>query len=130
MKKIKVVFYLMILVLLNSAFSYNGFDEKCGLEVVSAYTQEVMGKNVGFYVKFKNNSRKSVDAIDYKVKYLDGFNQLKGTNEYRWQAGNLINEVEPGETLKDGATNWVKGANKIEIVIVRVHYTDNSVCTK
>jgi hypothetical protein len=50
------------------------------------------------------------------------------SKEYRWQAGNLIDELEPGETLKDGATNWVKGANKIKVQIIRVHYTDGTVC--
>jgi hypothetical protein len=103
-------------------------DGRCGLEILDSYTQEIMGKNVGFYVKFKNNSNKSVDAFDYRVKYLDGFNEVKGSKEYRWQAGNLIDELEPGETLKDGATNWVKGANKIKVQIIRVHYTDGTVC--
>lgn len=130
MKKLPVLILYVIFCFSSTSFTFYTNRDTCGLEVVNAYTQEIMGKNVGFYVKFKNNSRKSVDAIDYKVKYLDGFNELKGTNEYRWQAGNLVDEVEPGETLKDGATNWVKGANKIEVVIVRVHYTDNSVCNK
>jgi hypothetical protein len=103
-------------------------DGRCGLEILDSYTQEIMGKNVGFYVKFKNNSNKSVDAFDYRVKYLDGFNEVKGSKEYRWQAGNLIDELEPGETLKDGATNWVKGAKKIKVQIIRVHYTDGTVC--
>jgi hypothetical protein len=122
----KFVFILIVFFLSTSLI--NQKDGKCGLEVLDAYTQEIMGRNVGFYVKFKNNSKKNIDAIDYKVKYLDGFNALKGTNEYRWQAGNLINDLEPGETLKDGATNWVKGSNKIKVQIIRVHFTDGSVC--
>jgi hypothetical protein len=122
----KLIVITIIFFLSTSLINQN--DENCGLEVLDVYTQEIMGKNVGFYVKFKNNSSKKIDAFDYKVKYLDGFNELKGTNEYRWQAGNLINDLEPGETLKDGSTNWIKGANKIKIEITRVHYTDDSVC--
>ncbi|MFM7684187.1 MAG: hypothetical protein ACKO7P_15805 [Bacteroidota bacterium] len=126
MKSNNLVYLLVIFFLVTSMVILK--DGKCGLEILDSYTQEIMGKNVGFYVKFKNNSKKNIDAFDYKVKYLDGFNELKGTNEYRWQAGNLINDLEPGETLKDGATNWVKGANKIKVQIIRVHFTDGTVC--
>lgn len=119
--------YLLVFFFLTASW-VNIKDGKCGLEILDSYTQEIMGKNVGFYVKFKNNSSKSIDAFDYRVKYLDGFNEVKGSKEFRWQAGNLIDELEPGETLKDGATNWVKGANKIKVQIIRVHYLDGTVC--
>ena len=126
MKSNKLFYFLVIFYLTVSMVTSR--DGKCGLEILDSYTQEIMGKNVGFYVKFKNNSNKSVDAFDYRVKYLDGFNEVKGSKEYRWQAGNLIDELEPGETLKDGATNWVKGSNKIKVQIIRVHFTDGTVC--
>jgi hypothetical protein len=126
MKSNKLFYFLVMFFLTVSMVTSK--DGKCGLEILDSYTQEIMGKNVGFYVKFKNNSSKSIDAFDYRVKYLDGFNEVKGSKEYRWQSGNLIDELEPGETLKDGATNWVKGANKIKVQIVRVHYTDGTVC--
>lgn len=119
--------YLLVIFFLTASW-VNIKDGKCGLEILDSYTQEIMGKNIGFYVKFKNNSSKSIDAFDYRVKYLDGFNEVKGSKEFRWQAGNLIDELEPGETLKDGATNWVKGANKIKVQIIRVHYLDGTVC--
>lgn len=118
---------LIVIFTFASGFETNKAG-KCGLEIVESYTQEIMGKNVGFFVQFKNNSGKSIDAFDYKVKYLDGFNELKGSRDFRWQSGNLIDEMEPGETLNDGSTNWVKGANKVKIYIVRVHYTDGTVC--
>lgn len=126
MKSTNLVYLLVIFFLGASLVILK--DGKCGLEILDSYTQEIMGNNVGFYVKFKNNSTKSIDAFDYKVKYLDGFNELKGSKEFSWQAGNLINDLEPGETLKDGATNWVKGANKIKIQIIRVHYSDGTIC--
>ena len=126
MKLINV--YSSILLLFLSSFTSINKDKMCGLEILDSYTQEIMGKNVGFYVQFKNNSQKNIDAFDYRVKYLDGFNEQKGLKDFRWQAGNLINELEPGEKLKDGSTNWVKGANKIKVYVVRVHYSDGTVC--
>jgi hypothetical protein len=39
-------------------------DGKCDLQVLDACIQEIMGKNVGFFVKFKNNSSKNIHAFD------------------------------------------------------------------
>lgn len=126
MKHFSFLFYTVILFLTTSFLIK--LEGQCGLIVIDSFTQEVMGKNVGFYVKFKNVSEKNIDALEYRVRYLDGFNDEKGVKEFTWQAGNLIDKLEPGETLKDGSTNWIKGANKIKIEIKRVHYTDDSVC--
>ena len=74
---------LFLIFNLSSSFIKNkAFDNKenlCGLEVADAYTQEVLGKNIGFYVKFYNNSDKIIDAITYKVMFKNGFNEIKGT---------------------------------------------------
>jgi len=126
MNLIKLMLLVTIFITTSSMVKIK--EGMCGLEIVNSYTQEIMGKNVGFFVKFKNTSQKSIDAFDYRVKYLDGFNELKGSKEFRWQSGNLIDELEPGEVLNDGATNWIKGANKVKISIIKVHYTDGTTC--
>ncbi|NCA21188.1 MAG: hypothetical protein EBS86_08630, partial [Crocinitomicaceae bacterium] len=100
----------------------------CGLVVSESYTQELLGKNIGFYVRFTNKSEKAIDAVQYEVIYKNGFNEVKGSKEFTWQAGNIVGIVKPGEDLSHGATNWISGANKIEIKIVRILYTDDSVC--
>ena len=124
----RIIKFAVITFLSFTFYSFLHNEENCGLQVIDSYTQEVMGKNVGFYVKFKNVSKKNIDAFKYKVKYFDGFNEVKGIKEFTWQAGNIIDKLEPEETLKDGSTNWIKGANKIKIEIIRVHFTDDSVC--
>jgi hypothetical protein len=110
---------------INSTRTGNG----CGLVVSESYTQELLGKNVGFYVRFTNKSGKAIDAIQYEVIYKNGFNEVKGSKEYTWQAGNIVGVLKAGEDLPHGATNWISGANKIDIKIIRVHFTDDSVCT-
>jgi hypothetical protein len=124
----RIIKFAVITFLSFTFYSFIHNEENCGLQVIDSYTQEVMGKNVGFFVKFKNVSKKNIDAFKYKVQFLDGFNEEKGVKEFSWQAGNIIDKLEPGETLKDGSTNWIKGANKIKIEIIRVHFTDDSVC--
>lgn len=100
----------------------------CGISITKSYNQEVLGKNIGFFVIFKNNTTRSLDAIDYKVIYKNGFDEVKGTRLFTWQAGNFLGPKLPGESLKDGSTTWVDDANKIEVVIKRVHFTDGYTC--
>ncbi len=100
----------------------------CGISITKSYNQEVLGKNIGFYVVFKNNTTRSLDAIDYKVIYKNGFDEVKGTRSFTWQAGNFLGPKLPGESLKDGSTTWVDDANKIEVLIKRVHFTDGYSC--
>ncbi len=100
----------------------------CGISITKSYNQQVLGKNVGFFVIFKNNTTRSLDAIDYKVIYKNGFDEVKGTRLFTWQAGNFFGPKLPGESLKDGSTTWVDDANKIEVVIKRVHFTDGFSC--
>lgn len=100
----------------------------CDLEVVEAVTQEIAGRNIGFMVKIRNNNEKTFDALDYKVIYRDGFGEKVGEKSFRWQSGNIIGPVKKGETLEDIHANWIKGANKISVVLLRVHFDDDTIC--
>jgi len=130
MKRSKLTFILGISLILISSFQFKALNPEndCGLQVADAYTQEVLGKNVGFYVKFYNSSDKIIDAIEYKVIFKNGFNEIKGTKTFTWQAGNLVGAMKPKSYLSDGATNWMSDANKLEVKIIRVHFTDDSIC--
>ena len=102
--------------------------EICGLEVVEAVTQEIAGRNIGFVVKIRNNNEKTFDALEYKVIYSDGFGEKVGEKNFKWQSGNIIGPVKKDETLDDVHANWIKGANKIRVVMLRVHFTDDTIC--
>ena len=125
----KSIFVLELLLIIFLFFSFSWpKDDMCGISIVKSYNQEVFGKNVGFYVVFKNNSERSMDAIEYTVTYKNGFDETKGTRSFSWQAGNFFGPKLPGESLKDGSTTWIDDANKISIFIKRVHFTDGSKC--
>lgn len=127
----KALFILEVLIISLFLFSFSFSTEnsdKCSISIEKTYNQQVMSKNIGFMVHFKNNSSLTMDAIDYRVIYTNGFNEVKGKLEFTWQAGNFFGPKLPGETLKDGSTTWIDGANKIEVVIKRVHFTDGSSC--
>ncbi len=96
------------------------------IEVLEAATQNTLGINAGYYVKFQNNSQKSIDGVKWKVDFLDNFGTNKGTRDGQWQSGNFTKPVEPGDTMKDLEGVWVEGATKIVVTIKEVHFTDGT----
>lgn len=126
------LFFLFLVYNISSSFisskTDNDKENLCGLEITESYTQEVLGKNIGFYVKFYNNSSKTIDAIEYKVIFKNGFNEVKGSKVFTWQAGNLVGPMKPKSYLSDGSTNWIDNANKLEVKIIRIHFTDDTTC--
>ncbi len=129
MKAIYTSLFVGLVLFLNLSFDNAENGKKfCDIEIVQAYTQEVLGKNVGFYVKFKNNAEVEMDAIDYQVTFLNGFGEIKGQKQFTWQSGNLSKPIKPGQNLNEGSTNWIDGANKIEVKIIRAHFVDGSTC--
>lgn len=100
----------------------------CDLEIVDAVTQEIAGRNIGFMLQIRNNNSKTFDALEYKVIYQDGFGEKAGEKQFKWQSGNIIGPIKTGETLEDIRANWIKGANKIQVTLLRVHFTDDSIC--
>jgi hypothetical protein len=45
-----------------------------------------------------------------------------GTREGKWQSGNFMSSIEPGESTEDLENNFVKGATKVWITIIDVHF--------
>lgn len=102
----------------------------CQVTVVEAVTKQVLKKNIGFYTRFRNDSDKGVDAIDYEVTYRNGFDEVKGVKTFTWQAGNLNTVLKAHEYRTEVYSNWIEGANKIEVRVLRVHYVDGTSCVR
>jgi len=119
---IKFSFILILMSTLN--FSPN--PKTSGVKVIKAFTQNVMGKNIGYYVEFKNNTGKTIDAIEWYASFYNNFNDLKGGRRGEWSAGNYIKPVKNGGEINDIEGVWVNGASKIQIEITRVHFTNGT----
>ena len=92
--------------------------------VVKAYSQNVLGKNVGYYVEFKNNASSEVDALKWKAFFYDNFDEYKGESEGSWSSGNFITPIKCGKTTEDLETAWIKDASKVIIKIQKVHFVN------
>lgn len=98
--------------------------------VVNTITQNILGKNVGYIVKFKNYNIVEVDAIKWKAFFYDNFEELKGESEGKWSSGNFIKPIKKGETTEDVETAWVKDASKVIIKITKVHFVNGKIYGK
>lgn len=96
------------------------------VKVIKTITQNILGKNVGYIVTFKNNSNEKVDAIKWKALFYDNFDEYKGTTDGKWSSGNFISPIKKGETTEDVETAWVKDASKVFIKITKVHYVNGT----
>ena len=125
-QNLPVQYWFLFLFLLFAFSSLPAQNNKgmSGVEVVKTSTQEVLNVNIGFFVEFKNTNKETVDALKYTVYYYDGFDEKMGEKNFKWQAGNIIKSIESGKTIKDYHANWIKEANKIKVVITRVHFAD------
>lgn len=95
---------------------------KSGLKVVKTSTQSVFGRCLGYYVVFENKSKRPVDGIKWKATFTNNFGEVLGVREGKWQSGNFIQPIGPGETAEDLESNYVKGGLKIWITITEVHF--------
>ena len=96
------------------------------VKVIKTITQNILGKNVGYVVTFKNSSSEKVDAIKWKALFYDNFDEYKGTADGKWSSGNFISPINKGETTEDVETAWVKDASKVFIKITKVHYVNGT----
>jgi hypothetical protein len=119
--------FVLYIALTSISFAQN-HQGKCGLEIEKALTQNVLGKNVGYYLVFKNNAQSAVDAITWTAKFYNNFNEFKGEREGEWNSGNFVDPILPNETAKKVESNFIDGATKVFITIKKVHFVDNKIC--
>lgn len=115
--------FLILIFCLTSILGISQTNKgKYGVNVVLAKTQNVFGVSPGYYVKFKNNTKKKVDAIKWTATFTDNFGEVLGTREGKWQSGNFISSIEPNGSTKDIENSFVKDATKVYITITLVHF--------
>ncbi len=118
----KNIFLTLVLCLISVVGISQSNKGKSGVSVVDTKTQNVLGASLGYYVEFKNNTGKKVDGIKWIATFTDNFGEVLGTREGKWQSGNLISSIQPGESTEDLENNFVKGATKVWITITLVHF--------
>jgi hypothetical protein len=122
--KFKLILLSIPLILFSFTQDIPKHQGMANVEIVKAYSQNVLGKNIGYIVEFKNNAAVEVDALKWKAVFYDNFDDYKGESEGKWSSGNFITPIKSGESTEDVETAWVKEATKVVIKITRVHFTN------
>lgn len=117
------ILMVCVSVLCSTVFAQKHYG-KSGIEIYRTYSQNILGKNIGYYVEFKNTSNREVDAIEWEAYFYNNFKDLKGKRKGSWSSGNFIKPLKSKEMTKDLQASWVDGAEKVYIKITRIHFVD------
>jgi hypothetical protein len=125
-KKIKFALLLITVVLFSFTMDAPKHKGLGNVKVIKTITQNILGKNVGYVVTFKNCSSEKVDALKWKAFFYDNFDEYKGSTVGKWSSGNFISPMNKGERTDDVETAWIKDASKVFIQITKVHYVNGT----
>lgn len=125
MKKLTLI--LLFTVLFQFSFSQTNTG-LCKVEIADVSKVSSFGYLVGYSVQFKNNTKKSVDGIWWKAYYYNNANELIKSDESSFNSSNLIDPIASGFTKSIARSPRVKGASKVIIKIVKVHFSDGTTC--
>ena len=123
----KIALILIFTVFFQFSFSQTNTG-LCKVEIADVSKLSSFGYLVGYSVQFKNNTKKSVDGIWWKVYYYNNANELIKTYESSFNSSNLVDPIASGFTKSIARSPRVKGALKVVIKIFKVHFSDGTIC--
>lgn len=101
----------------------------CNKVVVSDISKIAsFGYLVGYTVQFKNNSDSTVDGIWWKAYYYNNAGELIKQDESSFNSSKIIDPIASGFTKSVARSPRVKGASKVVIKIVKVHFSSGVIC--
>jgi hypothetical protein len=123
----KLVLLLITITVFQFSFSQTN-SGLCRVEISDVSKVASFGYLVGYSVQFKNNSKKTVDGIWWKAYYYNNANELIKSDEGSFNSSKIIDPIASGFSKTIARSPRVKGASKVIIKIVKVHYSDGTTC--
>ena len=123
----KIIFFLSIFFssfFLLSAQSHIGL---CEVEVDDVKVLNTFGY-LNYSVQFLNSSSKTVDGIYWKADFYDNSGVLVQSEESAFNSGGMIEPVAPGSKKFLARVPKIKGASKVVITILKVHFESAGNC--
>ena len=114
----------MIVTLLLSLASFSQ------VEVSKINCQRALSRTIGYHLVLKNNSAKTIDAVEWTATFTDKFGDVKEIKKGElWSSGNTFtidtNEpIEPGRELQVTMSCLVKGATDVKIKVTKIHHIE------
>ena len=123
----KIIFLLAVLpfALSTKAQTNRGL---CKLDVNDIIPVVSFGYLVSYDLNVKNNSNKTVTAIDWTAYFYGQDGSLVKTVSDSFSSGRIIDPISAGHNRNLIRTPRVKGAAKMTVTITKVVFHDGSVC--
>ncbi len=124
----KKLFFIAILILIGNSINAQTNKGLCSVEVSDISKAISFNYLLGYTVTFKNNTKKTVDGIYWKVYYYNNANELIESDNSSFNSTNIIDPISPGHTKTLARSPRVKGASVVIVKITKVHFTDGTSC--
>ena len=124
----KKLFFIAILILIGNSINAQTNKDLCSVEVSDVSKAISFNYLLGYTVTFKNNTKKTVDGIYWKVYYYNNANELIESDNSSFNSTNIIDPISPGHTKTLARSPRVKGASVVIVKITKVHFTDGTSC--
>lgn len=124
----KKLFFIAILILIGNSINAQTNKGLCSVEVSDVSKAISFNYLLGYTVTFKNNTKKTVDGIYWKVYYYNNANELIESDNSSFNSTNIIDPISPGHTKTLARSPRVKGASVVIVKITKVHFTDGTSC--
>jgi hypothetical protein len=124
----KKLFFIAILILIGNSINAQTNKGMCSVEINDVSKAISFNYLLGYTVTFKNNTKKTVDGIYWKVYYYNNANELIESDNSSFNSTNIIDPISPGHTKTLARSPRVKGASVVIVKITKVHFTDGTSC--
>jgi hypothetical protein len=124
----KKLFFIAILILIGNSINAQTNKGMCSVEINDVSKAISFNYLLGYTVTFKNNTKKTVDGIYWKVYYYNNANELIESDNSSFNSTNIIDPISPGHTKTLARSPRVKGASIVIVKITKVHFTDGTSC--
>jgi hypothetical protein len=119
---------LILIIDCNNSINAQTNKGLCSVEINDVSKAISFNYLLGYTVTFKNNTKKSVDGIYWKVYYYNNANELIESDNSSFNATNIIDPIAAGFTKTLARSPRVKGASVVIVKITKVHFSDGTSC--
>ena len=110
------------------SFAQKSSSGMCKVDVEDITNVASFGYLIGYTVKFKNNSKSTVDGIWWTSYYYDNSGDLMKYESDSFNSSGIIKPIASGSNKSIVRSPRVKGASKVVVKITKTHFSDGKTC--
>jgi len=129
MKKTLIVLTALLFQFSAYTVSAQANKGKCSVIAGKIIPANISNTCRSYSITINNNSKKTVDAVEWTVYGYNKFKRVVGTAAGKWSSGILHPDIKPGSyTVDVEFPDGLPASDVIYATITAVHFTDDSIC--